>query len=268
MRRTQKVLLRQHGVDGSRRVPDEVIVEEPLEIRLDGEQVSTTMRTPGNDFDLAVGFLHAEGLLDGAKVTGVRYCGTGSAVATEFNVVTVETDGRGPGPTPRLGPVGSACGVCGADQIVELAGRLRPLDSVPELRIAGLVEALNALGDLQDLHGRTGGSHAAALVDPAGQIELIREDIGRHNAVDKVVGALRLGGRLADVSQMGPAALFVTSRASFEMVQKAWAAGIGTVVAAGAPSALAIDTAQTAGMNLVAFARGESFNVYAGSVGT
>ena len=264
MRRTAKVLVRHHAGGASTRRPDEVIVEEPLEIRLDDELVSTTMRTPGHDFELGVGFLHAEGLLSGATVRTVRYCGTGSAVDTEFNVVSVETDGKGPEAHARLGPVNSACGICGADQIGHLAERLRPLVAVPALPSTVLGATLDDVRTGQELFERTGAVHAAALVDPQGSVVAVREDIGRHNAVDKIVGRLVLDG--VDMASLAEHTMVVSSRASFEMVQKTWAAGVGSLVAVSAPSSLAISTAAHAGMNLVGFVRGDEWNVYAGTV--
>ena len=258
MRRTAKVLVRHHAGGASTRRPDEVIVEEPLEIRLDDELVSTTMRTPGHDFELGVGFLHAEGLLSGATVRTVRYCGTGSAVETEFNVVSVETDGKGPEAHARLGPVNSACGICGADQIGHLAERLRPLAAVPALPSTVLGATLDDVRTGQELFERTGAVHAAALVDPQGSVVAVREDIGRHNAVDKVTGRLLLDGGLP----AGDLALVISGRASFEMVQKAWAAGFGAVVAVSAPSALAVEAAEAAGMQLAGFARNGTLNLY------
>ncbi len=240
------------------REPDDLIVEEPLSIQLDGTLVSTTMRTPGDDFDLAVGFCHTEGLLDGNPVTGIRYCAVGPAVETNFNTVSVETGGRAPTPVPRLGTTSSSCGLCGAEAIAALADRLARLDVEPFP-----LEVLAAVPDTvlrrQELFAATGGVHAAAAFDRAGTMALVREDIGRHNAVDKVVGRLLLEGRLP-ASDLG---LFVSGRASFEMVQKAWAAGFAAVVAVSAPSALAVDTARAANLQLAGFARGGRLKLYA-----
>jgi hypothetical protein len=131
-KRTERLLVTRVSADGhTGRRPDELIVEEPMTIQLDGVVVSTTMRTPGNDYELAAGFCHTEGLLAGAPVRGVRYCADGSAAASHFNVVTVETGGRAPTPQPRLGPTSSSCGWCGSDQIDELLGRLDPLPPTP-----------------------------------------------------------------------------------------------------------------------------------------
>jgi len=257
--RTEKVLVRRWGSDRDEREPDEVIVEEPMEIRLDDHLVTTTMRTPGHDYELAAGFLYTDGHLAGAAVTGVRYCATASAVDSEFNIVTVETGGVAPVPIARLTTTTSSCGLCGSVSLDQLCDRLSPvtvsatfafdvLASVPERARAG-----------QDLFSATGAVHAAVAFDVTGAPVLAREDVGRHNAVDKVVGRLLLDGRLP-AGQLG---LFVSGRASFEIVQKAWAAGFGAVVAVSAPTALAVDTARRAGITLVGFARGHHMNVYA-----
>jgi FdhD protein len=238
--------------------PDELIVEEPLEIRLDDVTVTTTMRTPGHDFELAVGFCHTEGLLAGAPVQTTRYCATGSAVDTEFNVVSVETGGRAPTPTPRLRPTTSSCGICGTADLEALLDRLEPLGDGPSFPLDVLAAVPERLREQQDLFARTGAVHAAASFSPDGAPTVVREDIGRHNAVDKVVGRLLLDGELP-ASGLG---LYVSGRASFEMVQKAWAAGFAAVVAVSAPSALAVETARAAGLLLAGFARDGRLNVY------
>ena len=230
-----------------------------MTIQLDGVVVSTTMRTPGHDFELAAGFCHTEGLVTGFPVTGVRYCADGSALASEFNVVTVDTAGLAPAPTPRLGTTSSSCGWCGSDQIDAMCDRLPPLpDTEPmPLDLIGRIPAL--VNERQELFGATGAVHAAASFDRDGDVHLVREDVGRHNAVDKVVGTMLLAGELP-ATGLG---LFVSGRASVEMVQKAWAAGFGTVVAVSAPTALAVDAARRANLWLAGFVRGDRFNVYA-----
>lgn len=243
-----------------RRGPDELIVEEPMEIRLDDQLVSTTMRTPGHDFELAVGFCFTEGLLAGVPVQTCRYCGTGSAVDTEFNVVSVETGGAAPAPTPRLGNTSSSCGLCGSTSIDELCDRLEPLPAESPATfdvgvLTGLPEKVRAA---QELFDRTGAVHAAAAFTRAGELVHLREDIGRHNAVDKVVGRMLLDDALPATGM----ALYVSGRASFELVQKAWAAGFGALVAVSAPSALAVATARRANLVLVGFARDGRANVY------
>ena len=252
-------LVRKHADGSSSRSPDQVIVEEPLEIRLDGARVTTTMRTPGNDYELAVGFCLTDGLLAGAPVQTVRYCATGSAVDTAFNVVTVETGGRAPVPEPRLTTTTSSCGWCGTDQVDDVAARLTPLGTdrptFDPLLLASMPERV---APHQELFAATGGVHAAAAFDVEGAVLLVREDIGRHNAVDKVVGRLLLDGGLP-ATELG---LFVSGRVSFEIVQKAWAAGFGTVVAVSAPSSLAVEAATRAGISLAAFARPGRLNRY------
>ncbi len=255
--RTRQVLTARWSVGVVTRAPDELIVEEPLAIHLDGALVATTMRTPGHDFELAVGFCHAEGLLLDAPVHTVRYCATGSATDTEFNVVTVDTGGAAPTPRPRLGSVGSSCGLCGSVAIDELCARLSPVDASP-FPLGVLAEAPRLVADAQELFQRTGAVHAAAAIARDGSVVHVREDIGRHNAVDKIVGRLLLDAALPATDL----ALFVSGRASFEMVQKAWAAGFSAVVAVSAPSALAVDTARAANITLAGFAREGRMNVY------
>jgi FdhD protein len=256
-------MTRRIDADGvAARRPDEVLVEEPLEIRLDETLVSTTMRTPGHDYELAVGFCHTEGLLAGAPVVEVRYCATGTAVETAFNVVSVDTGGVAPLPTARLGTTSSSCGLCGSQAIETLADRLAPLDA-PELDPSALAKVVGSAAQQasrdQALFGRTGGSHAAAAFDLAsGDVVVLREDVGRHNAVDKVVGRLLLDHALPAVG-LG---LWISGRASFEMVQKAWAAGIPLVASVSAASALAVETAREAGVVVVGFARDGRVVVY------
>jgi FdhD protein len=255
--RTKQFLVRR--ADASL-APDDVIVEEPMEIRLDGHVVATTMRTPGHDFELAVGFLHGEGMLAHGRVRHVRYCGSGPASQSDFNVVDVDTAGIAPVPTPRLGSVTSACGLCGSTSIDELAARLEPLPARLPVDIGIVTRMAAEVRDRQALFRTTGSVHAAAAFSiSTGAISVVREDIGRHNAVDKVVGRLVLDGQLPS----DDGGLFVSGRASFEMVQKAWAAGFGLVAAVSGPSALAVETARRANIVLLGFLRGESWNQYA-----
>ena len=247
------------GETGTKRGPDQVIVEEPLEIQLDGELVTTTMRTPGHDFELAVGFCHGEGLLGDAVVQTIRYCATGSAVETNFNVVTVETGVARPPIAARLTTTTAACGVCGSQSIDDLVARLAPLDPPPPLGIEVASKAAANARAEQALFTETGAVHAAAAFDlTTGEAVLVREDIGRHNAVDKVVGRLRLDGALPPAG-LG---LFVSGRASFEMAQKAWAAGFAWLIAVGGVSSLAVDTATRANLGLAGFLRDDNLTVY------
>jgi FdhD protein len=263
--RTAKVLTQRW--DGARlaRRPDELIVEEPLEVRLDDHLVATTMRTPGDDFELAVGLCHGDGLLGGATVLSCRYCATGSAVDTEFNVVSVDTGGAAPVPAARVATTTAACGLCGSTAIDELRARIAPLPTRAPWPVGLLASVPGRIGPQQDLFAATGAVHAAAAFDREGEPLVLREDIGRHNAVDKVVGRLLLDGRLP-ATDLG---LYVSGRAGFEIVQKAWAAGFGAVVSVSAPSALAVEAAREAGIVLVGFVRTASAdaaptaNVYA-----
>jgi FdhD protein len=244
---------------GGRREPDSLIVEEPLEIRLDDHLVATTMRTPGHDFELAAGLCFTDGLLGGAAVRACRYCGTGSATDTAFNVVSVDTGGAAPVPVPRVATTTSSCGLCGSATLDGLLERLEPLAPGAGLDPAVLAAVPDKVRAGQDLFAATGAVHAAAAFDPGGSPLLVREDVGRHNAVDKVVGRLLLDERLP-ASGLG---LFVSGRASFEIVQKAWAAGFAGLVAVSAPTALAVEAARKANLTLVGFVRDGQMNIYA-----
>ena len=259
--RSERVLVRHWDGSEEHRRPDDLVVEEPLTIELDAVTVTTTMRTPGHDFELAAGFCFTEGLLGDASVTSIRYCANEPAADTEYNLVTVETDGA-PEPTPRLGLTTSACGLCGAESIEALRERLSPLPvGGAPISADVLAQVPERVRTFQELFGTTGGVHAAAAFGADGQPTLVREDIGRHNAVDKVVGRMLLDGNLPASSQ----GLFVSGRASFEMVQKAWAAGFGVLVAVSAPSALAVETAAAAGLCLAGFVRDGQLNFYSPS---
>jgi len=252
------VLTTAYDSGATRRQPDQLAVEEPLTIRLDDQLVTTTMRTPGNDFELAAGFCFTEGLLGEATVRTCRYCATGAAVDTGFNVVSVDTGGVAPTPSPRLGLTSSSCGICGSASIDALAERLQPLTPGEPIPLDVLVAMPDRVRGDQGLFDATGAVHAAAAFDRSGDVIVVREDVGRHNAVDKVVGRLLLDGRLP-ASDLG---LCVSGRASFELVQKAWAAGFSALVAVSAPTALAVDTATRAGLRLAGFVRGGRMNVY------
>jgi FdhD protein len=256
--RTSKVLTRRLRAGEVRRAPDELAVEEPLAVELDGVLVTTTMRTPGHDFELAAGFCFTEGLLGGAPVRTCRYCAHGSAPDTSYNLVSVDTGGLAPPPTPRLGLTTSACGLCGSATLVDLQLRLDPLPEVTPIPLGVLASMPERVRPRQELFERTGAVHAAAAFDPAGQVLVVREDVGRHNAVDKVVGHLLLDGRLP-ASGLG---LFVSGRASYELAQKAWAGGFCALVAVSAPSSLAVAVARAAGLHLAGFARGGELNIY------
>ena len=240
---------------------DVVAAEEPLAIRLAGEPVAVTMRTPapGEDAELAVGFLVGEAIVDPAGVAQVVECGRGS----EGSAVDVRLR---PGEQPAAGwqrsfYATSSCGVCGKASLdaVRLASDELPPGPALEASVLEMLPA--ALRAEQRVFERTGGLHAAALFTPEGELVVLREDVGRHNAVDKAVGRLALDGRLP----ANDLVLQVSGRASFEIVQKAALAGIPVVAAVSAPSSLAVDLAAELGMTLVGFSREGGFNVYAGA---
>jgi FdhD protein len=230
-------------------VPDEVAVEEPLEIRVDGRPLAVTMRTPGHDEELAAGFLHGEGLLAGPP--GFHPCLDANAVDV------VGPLARDPG--ARRFYTTSSCGVCGKGALEEVAVHAAALPSGPRVErdvLAALPERLE-----QPEFARTGGLHATGLFDAAGGLALAREDVGRHNAMDKVVGRVLLDGGLP----LHERVLCVSGRLSFELVQKAAVAGAPVLVGVGAPTSLAIALAADRGLTLCGFARGGRLNVYAGA---
>jgi FdhD protein len=249
---------------------DTVAVEEPMEVRLSwvddsgtrrSESVAVTMRTPGDDFDLVAGFLHGEGLLDAPeRLQEITYCSGDESQA--YNVLEARLRPGLVVDVERLRRnfyTTSSCGVCGKASLeaVEVRG-CRILDD--PLRVAGGVVAMlpERLEEDQGVFQRTGGLHAAGLFDPSGSCRSLREDVGRHNAVDKVVGDAFLHRRLPARDRI----LVVSGRASFEIVQKAVVARIPVVVAVGAPSSLAVDLAERFNQTLVGFARDGAFNVY------
>ena len=253
---------------GATRQDDEVAVEEPLEIRVAGDALAITMRTPGHDRELVMGFLWAEGVIASlADVGAIAHCGRTGDPGRE-NTIDVT-----PAPGARLAlPDGafarrgtlttSACGVCGRRSLDDLLARCVPLGGHAPYSVAAALRAVESLRGGQPLFAKTGGCHGAALADHDGAIVATFEDVGRHNAVDKLVGARLLAGGLPAREH----ALVVSGRTSFEIVQKALAAGIPHVVGISAPSSLAIDTARRAGMTLMGFARGEGLVVYAGTL--
>ncbi|CAM4056474.1 formate dehydrogenase accessory sulfurtransferase FdhD [Helcobacillus massiliensis] len=287
--------------------PDTVAVEEPLDIRLNGQKLSLTMRTPGHDVELIHGFLHAEGYIQHREdILEARYC-DGAVVEDEsgferntYNVMDFTTapgvmtrGGHGPvghpdttaaggGADSPMGADGrtilpvvqktfitsSACGVCGSISIDDVVHRTRySITDDFTVKPADLLRAQAQLSDGQKVFQRTGGVHAAALITPDGTAEVLREDVGRHNAVDKVIGWSLLNSQMPIRNRV----LLVSSRASFEIVQKAAMAGISFVACVSAPSSLAIDTAERFGMTLAGFVRAGRdddngrFNVYTGA---
>jgi FdhD protein len=244
---------------GVERARDEVAVEEPLEIRVDGRPLAVAMRTPGEDEELAAGFLAGEGLIDGRD----DIASVGPTADLAANVVEVATHAglrRDPADERRF-YMTSSCGVCGkaALEFVQRqsppAGPSAPVE--PEL----VLRLPHQARSVQPGFERTGGLHATAVFEPAGRMLVLREDVGRHNAMDKALGALLLEGRWP----LSGLLACLSGRAGFELVQKASVAGLAGVVSVGAPSSLAVDLAQERDLLLCGFVRGDSFNVYAGA---
>lgn len=247
--------------------PDTLAAEEPMEIRVNGRALTVTMRTPGHDFDLAAGFLVSEGVVNAAdQVAGIRYClgATADGVNT-YNVVDVVLSAGVTPPDASLERnfyTTSSCGLCGKASLDAVRTSTSwtvaedPVTITPEI-LAVLPDRLRAA---QRVFDSTGGLHAAGLFTADGELLCLREDVGRHNAVDKVIGDALLAGHLPARGKV----LMVSGRASFELVQKALMAGIPILSAVSAPSSLAADLAEESGLTLVGFLRGSSMNVYTG----
>jgi FdhD protein len=252
------------GPDSIQRRSDSLAVEEPLEIRISGESFVVTMRTPGDDIDLVHGLLHSEGVIrEAADIRLARYCaGSGPDGVNTYNVldVSLADDVVSRVAAARRSVVTtSACGICGATSIDQVLRQSRYV-LAQDVRVSAalLRSAPQLLRGEQPAFAKTGGLHAAGLLGLDGVMRCVREDVGRHNAVDKVVGwAIRQGGL-----PLAETALVVSGRASYELTQKAVLAGIPFLVAVSAPSSLAVDLAKDAGLTLVGFVRGDSMNVY------
>lgn len=264
---TSRIVVRTVGAGGSRSSRSDLLAtEEPLEIRISGggqeKSVSITMRTPGNDFELSVGFLYGEGVLNGPDdLDTVRYCDPGSE--QQYNVVRVGLRGDMPALAgmERNFFINSACGVCGRaslDELIQLGGP--PIGPGPKVSRQTLLSLPTLLNKSQVIFKKTGGLHAAGLFDPEGTLLCLREDVGRHNAMDKLVGWAFMNNHLPLNDKIG----VVSGRASYELLQKAVRAGVGMFCAVSAPSSLAVEVAREFGVTLVGFLREESFSIYAG----
>jgi FdhD protein len=258
---------RAHHLTADRAVtrPETLVVEEPLEIRVNGAAITVTMRTPGSDIELAQGFLLTEGIIKGREdIVSVRYCdGRGEDGANTYNVldVTLAPDVKAPDlDVTRNFYTTSSCGVCGKASLeaVRLIGRFSPGTDPATVGAATLKAMPGQLRGAQKVFDSTGGLHAAALFGADGAMLVVREDIGRHNAVDKVIGWALEHGRIPVEASV----LLVSGRASFELTQKAVMAGIPVLAAVSAPSSLAVSLAEESGLTLVAFLREDSMNVY------
>ena len=246
----------------ARRARDRLAVEEPLELRVAGRPVGVTMRTPGNDFELAIGYCISERLVARPEDVGaVRFCAP-EGQAQEYNVLTVDLRPGVPVPDPsldRLAVTSSSCGVCGKASIdavtVACASLAGDALAVPGEVLAAIPARVR---EAQRVFEQTGGLHAAAICDATGEVRCVREDVGRHNAVDKVIGWAATEHRLPLTGMV----LFVSGRCSFEVVQKAAVAGVPLVAAVSAPTSLAVELADQVGMTLIGFLRGNAMNLY------
>ena len=248
--------------------PDMVVTEEPLQLMLDGEALSVVMRTPGNDIELSLGLMFAEGIVRASKDVRVIRISAESgesehaiaveSVLVESNQVDVHLAGKAHRKPERSMLSSSACGVCGTVLIEDLRRDLAVLAPGPAVHPALLPGLVDRLRSGQGVFDRTGGLHAAGLFTPSGDLIYLREDVGRHNAVDKVVGRALLDQRLPAKD----AVLVVSGRAGYEIVQKSITAGIGVLAAVGAPSSLAVALAREFNQTLVGFLKGDRFNVY------
>ncbi len=250
--------------------PDVLAVEEPLEIRLSywngTEQIeqplSVTMRTPGNDLELTVGFLFTEGIINSYdEIKSIRHCETVEKEDEKENVVKVVLNENHTFDLTSLQRnfyTTSSCGVCGKSSIDAISVQCSAITSNLKTSPKIISELNEKLRNAQTVFEYTGGLHASALFDAKGILKLLREDVGRHNALDKVIGAELFDGNLPLFESI----LLVSGRASFELVQKATRAGIGIMVAVGAPSSLAVELAQKQGITLIGFSKPRSFNIY------
>ena len=253
----QRVDIVRFADDRQRPDSDLVASEQPLEVRLNGESFSVIMRTPGNDRDLAAGFLFSEGVIKGASDL--------TMTDSQDDVIDVQLVGANAASLPELLAsrrqvmTNSSCGMCGRRTLDSLGVNVSPLPSVWTTRREYVLGMPTTLKAAQAVFADTGGLHASGLFDRSGKLLLIAEDVGRHNALDKVVGRMLLAGRLPLSDSM----LCVSGRTSYEIVQKALVAGIPLVAAVSAPSSLAIELAEEGGITLLGFVRGERFNIYA-----
>lgn len=254
MTTTRKPATRVEVVRDGAKAFDEVITEEPLQIRVNSVDLAVTMRTPGHDFELAAGFLVGEGHVRAKDdIAEVKYC-VGPDAQQDYNIVTVALRGSFDAPG-RSTAMTAACGLCGKRSIDDVHVQCDVLPPTASIALDVLLAMPDAMRAQQPLFDRTGGVHAAGLFDREGAALIVREDIGRHNAADKVIGRALIDGRLP----LHDHVLVLSGRASFEMIQKAALAGVTTVVAVSAPSSLAVEAADRLGVCLVAFGG----NVYA-----
>lgn len=255
-------VIRRKADGGYECVTDEVAIEEPLEIRIGQAPLAVTMRTPGNDEELAAGFLLSEGILRArADLREIARCTLPASLGNVLNVTLAATARFTPAAAHRFGTISTSCGLCGKTSIEFIRQQFPPIDSAPSLRIeaAKLLELPGRLRSAQGNFERTGGIHAAGIFDLEGNLVVLREDIGRHNAVDKAIGRAFLDELLPLKNHI----MLVSGRSSLEIVQKALAAGIPIVAGVSAPSSLAVNFARESNQTLIGFLRPPTFNIYA-----
>ena len=243
--------------------PDEVAVEEPLEIRIEGHQVAVVMRTPGHDSELAAGFALTEGIVRESKeIFEITSCLTTERPSD--NVVNIALTDPARFDAAKLSRhvfSSSSCGICGKATIEAVMLQFPPIETGPTIESQVILQLPRKLAAAQETFQRTGGLHACALFDASGELLLLREDVGRHNALDKLIGHQLLAKRLP----LGECILLLSGRVSFEMTQKALAAGLAIIAAISAPTSLAVEFAQANNQTLIGFLRGESMNIYTGA---
>jgi FdhD protein len=264
-------ILRQFQINRDEK-PDLLAVEEPLELRIgygsfgDRQQknLTVTMRTPGHDFELAVGFLFTEGIINHFnQVESIKYCEDGGKQEQKENIVRVELNSDVQLDFEKLQRhfyTTSSCGVCGKTSIDAVRVHCASFSDSFQVRSAIIHALPDKLRQSQQVFEHTGGLHASALFDEAGNLTLLREDVGRHNALDKLIGAMLFKKEVP----LSNSIVFVSGRASFELVQKSAVAGISVLAAVGAPSSLAVELAKEVGMTLIGFVRDQRFNIYTG----
>jgi FdhD protein len=256
-------IVRQNGNEPPREQSDEVAIEEPLEIRIEGRSVAVMMRTPGHDRELAAGFVLTEGLVrQRSDIFEITACPT--IDPAHGNVIEISLTNPSDFDFAKLSRhifSSSSCGICGKATIESAMRQFAPISAAPRVRAQTLLGLPEKLRAAQATFARTGGLHACALFDANGELLLAREDVGRHNALDKLIGHQLLAGALPASENI----LLLSGRVSFEMTQKALAAGIALIAAISAPTSLAVDFARANNQTLVGFLRGETMNIYAGA---
>jgi FdhD protein len=255
-------IIRRKADGGHERVTDEVVIEEPLEIRIGESPLAVTMRTPGNDEELAAGFLLSEAIVRARRdVQEIARCMLPASLGNVLNVTLAGAAKFTPAAVHRFGTISTSCGLCGKASIELIRQQFSPIASTNPVRIeaSSLLELPERLRSAQANFARTGGIHAAAIFDLDGNLIVLREDIGRHNAVDKAIGRAFLD----DLLPLGNHIMIVSGRSSLEIMQKALAAGIPIVAAVSAPSSLAINFARESNQTLIGFLRPPTFNIYA-----